>query len=228
MSVQLLFENEAWCAVFKPASTLSVPSRQGADDTRTCVGTELQTQLGTRIWPVHRLDFEVSGILLFAKTADAHRDANTAFEKGLIQKTYRALSASLPKDPDPRLHAGEPRLSPPLQEGEESLWSARLVSGKRRSFAASHGKESLTRASWQTRSSDTRLWTLKPLTGRSHQLRVHMALAGFPIHGDSLYGSMSEYLVEGIALQAVKLDFSQLSEKERRGLPLSLELEVSL
>ncbi len=228
MNVAVVFENEAWCAVLKPANTLSVPSRQGEDDARTCVGTNLQTQLGQRIWPVHRLDFEVSGLLIFAKTADAHRNANTAFEKGLIQKTYHAVSAREACDPDPRLYQDQARLVAPSLENVESPWSTRLVSGKRRSFAAPHGKESLTRASWKIHSASSRLWTLHPLTGRSHQLRLHMALAGFPIHGDTLYGSQASHSGEGIALQAVKLDFSKLSENERRGLPTFLEIQLSL
>jgi tRNA pseudouridine32 synthase / 23S rRNA pseudouridine746 synthase len=228
MTLRVLFENPSWCAVFKPANTLSVPSRQGEDDARDCVGLRLQSQLGKRIWPVHRLDFEVSGILIFALNADAHRDANAAFEKGLIQKTYNALSASESRDPDPRLHQDQARLVAPAHETAESMWSTLLVSGKRRSFAGSHGKESVTRASWQNHSRGTRLWTLHPLTGRSHQLRLHMALAGYPIHGDTLYGSEVPYTRDGIALQAVKLDFSKLSESVRRGLPLSLEIPLSL
>jgi tRNA pseudouridine32 synthase/23S rRNA pseudouridine746 synthase len=228
MNVQVVFENESWCAVLKPAGTLSVPSRQGESDARECVGTRLQSQLGQQIWPVHRLDFEVSGLLIFAKSADAHRDANAAFEKGLIQKTYHALSAREACDPDPRLYQDQARLVAPAQENLEALWSTKLVSGKRRSFAASHGKDSLTRASWKNYSGSSRLWTLHPLTGRSHQLRLHMALAGFPIHGDTLYGSQASHSGEGIALQAVKLDFSKLSENDRRGLPSFLEIQLSL
>jgi tRNA pseudouridine32 synthase/23S rRNA pseudouridine746 synthase len=221
MRYEIVFENDAWCAVVKPALTLSVPSREGADDGRPCVGLRLEKQLGARLWPVHRLDFEVSGLLLFAKTADAHRVGNDAFETSKVRKTYEALSSDEPVEPDARLHAGFETLTAP-KEGEELLWSAPIVRGKRRSFVAVHGKEARTLASWSA-VPDGRFWTLQPLTGRSHQLRVHMALAGFPIRGDALYASRDTF-PEGIALRARRLDFSGVDEKKRLGLPENLEI----
>ena len=199
---------------------LSVPSRDGKNDARDCAGWLLEKQLGLRLWPVHRLDFEVSGLLLFAKDADAHRVANEAFEYGRIQKTYQALTTSHARAPDPRLHEGYDTLNVGA-ENETVLWSAPIVRGKRRSFVAAHGKESLTRARW-THHEQGRLWFLEPLTGRSHQLRVHLALAGFPIIGDALYGS-TESVGDGIALHAWRLDFSAIPDVKRFGLPTSIE-----
>ncbi len=219
---RIVFENASWCLVDKPAGVLSVPSRTGEDDVRLCLGTELQTELGARLWPTHRLDFEVSGLLLFAKTSDAHRDANGWFERELIRKAYVALSASTTQTPDPRLHAGFAVLTPP-PEGETRLWSAPIVRGKRRSFVAAHGKEARTRASW-TKHAEGRIWQLEPLTGRSHQLRVHMALAGFPILGDVLYGATPTSATPGIALRSWRVELSDVPEKQRRGLAAVLEI----
>jgi len=223
LNLEIVFQNEAWCAAIKPAGMLSVPSRLGNEDARPCFGIRLEEQLGTRLWPVHRLDIEVAGLLLFAKDATAHREANTWFEKGLVRKRYAALSSALRKEPDPRLHPGHALLLDP-KENLEASWSAPLVSGKRRSFVAAHGKESLTKACWQRHEhhKDKRLWRLEPLTGRSHQLRVHMALAGFPIAGDVLYGSELNFEGDGIALQACELRLSAISNTSRRGLPESL------
>jgi len=166
----------------------------------------------------------VSGLLLFAKNADAHRDANAWFENGTVQKTYQALSAHDLVAPDPRLHTTYDLFEVPAEKSW-ALWSAPLVSGKRRSFVASHGKDSQTRARWETHPLG-RLWHLEPLTGRSHQLRVHMAMAGFPIRGDALYGSQEPFS-DGIALRAVQLNFSKIPEGSRHGLPQVLKKFIS-
>ncbi|MEO5668537.1 MAG: RNA pseudouridine synthase [Bdellovibrionota bacterium] len=221
MALEIVFENEFWCAAIKPTGMLSVPSRIGEDDERSCFGPALQKQIGARLWPVHRLDFEVSGILIFAKNAEAHRDANMWFETGLIQKTYSALSSNERIVPDPRLHPNFLGLKDPAENSVES-WSAPLVRGKRRSFVAPHGKESFTLASWK-KSISGREWKLEPLTGRSHQLRVHMALAGFPIAGDVLYGATMPFS-DGIALRAWKLSFAKIADAQRRGLPTELKI----
>ena len=223
MGFEIAFENVAWCAALKPSGMLSVPSRIGAADERECFGPQLESQVGARLWPIHRLDFEVSGLLLFAKNADAHRDANNWFENGLVEKTYRARTGGRSQLPDSRLHVGFDRLHDP-ESPCDVLWSAPLFRGKRRSFVTAYGKESRTRASWIPQG-DARLWTLNPLTGRSHQLRVHLALAGFPIDGDELYGSTRTF-ESGIALRAFKLSFEKLSEASRRGLPTAIEADA--
>ena len=191
--VQILFENQNFVFVDKPAEVLSTPSRD-AHDPRPCLGRELQNQLGMQIYPVHRLDFEVSGLVLFAKTATAHRLAQSWFEHARVQKIYQAISASLP--------------------GEFPVdwvdWRSKLVRGKRRSFPAPHGKDSWTRA--RVVDPARRLWELQPVTGRPHQLRVEMHLHGHPIEGDVLYGAPPRAQA-GIALRAVSLDFSRIAER---------------
>jgi tRNA pseudouridine32 synthase/23S rRNA pseudouridine746 synthase len=193
----LLFENENFLAVDKPHAVLTTPARDKADP-RPCLGLALQKQLGQQIYPVHRLDFEVAGLVLFAKNPAAHRLAQAWFEHTQIIKLYEAFSDRLP---------------PALPEWEE--WHAKLVRGKKRSFEAPHGKPSTTRARVVERGGRT-LWELQPVTGRPHQLRVQMAQNGFPIRGDKLYGA-PETPHKGIALKAVHLDFSKVGE--RMGLP---------
>ncbi|MBS1983183.1 MAG: RNA pseudouridine synthase, partial [Bdellovibrionales bacterium] len=72
--MKIVFENPHFLAADKAPGWLSVPSRLGADDARPCVGRELEKTHG-RVWPVHRLDLEVSGLILFARNAEAHRAA---------------------------------------------------------------------------------------------------------------------------------------------------------
>jgi len=195
----ILFENEHLIAVDKPVCVLTTPARDKSDP-RICLGRDLQDQLKIQIYPVHRLDFEVSGVVLFAKTADAHRIAQKWFENADVKKTYNAIAEK----------AG----------GSEDWaeWRSRLVRGKRRSFEAAHGSPALTRA--RLIDPKLRLWELQPVTGRPHQLRVEMAKRISPIAGDELYGAQPA-AQKGIALRAVSLDFSAITD--RLSLPERIE-----
>ncbi|MBX3021771.1 MAG: RNA pseudouridine synthase [Bdellovibrionales bacterium] len=203
--VHIVFDNENLVAVDKSACWLTTPARE-RDDPRPCLGRDLQALLKQQIYPVHRLDFEVSGLVLFAKTPSAHRSAQKWFEQQMVDKTYQAVCERT---------GGT---------SEWSEWRSHLVRGKRRSFEAPHGSLSITRA----RLADPvrRLWELMPVTGRPHQLRVEMARHPGPIEGDVLYGATVEATdsARGIALRAVALDFSRI--EERLGLPQRLEVSA--
>ncbi len=203
--IQRLFENEAIVAVDKPCAWLTTPARE-ATDPRPVLGRELEKELGLRLWPVHRLDFEVSGLVLFAKNADAHRASQGWFESGLVVKTYSAWSATTVAG----AAAGA---------GEWLEWRSVLVRGKRRTFEAAHGKDSLTRAR-VVRVGQICEWELQPMTGRPHQLRFEMAKHRAPILGDTLYGGHAWRGESEIALRAVLLDFSRI--ENRLGLPETL------
>jgi tRNA pseudouridine32 synthase/23S rRNA pseudouridine746 synthase len=202
MGVKVIFKNENWVLVDKPPEWLTVPGRTGDADPRPCLGKLLEKEVGRRLYPVHRLDFEVSGLVLFALTADAHRRANGWFERHIVRKIYHAYSRG------------------PVEDGfrQRQTWNSRLVRGKKRSFEAPHGLPSITEAvCLEPESAERALWELQPRTGRSHQLRVEMARHGYPIIGDTLYGGV-KWDKPGIALRAVKLDFSLIQADQRLGL----------
>lgn len=204
MNYKTIFENEHLVIVDKPALVLTVPSRIGDDDARPCLGTELQKSLGIQIYPVHRLDYEVSGLVLFAKSADCHRACNAWFENKIVQKTYEALSEGIPDG---------------LSIGEEKLWKCTLLRGKKRAYESPHGKPSLTRACYLGMQESFLKWELQPVTGRSHQLRFDLFRHGFSIVGDELYGAKSRWEQSGIALRSVKIDFSDTKNFTQFGLP---------
>jgi tRNA pseudouridine32 synthase/23S rRNA pseudouridine746 synthase len=213
MHIPLVLKNSHFVVVNKPAGTLSVPSRMGKADPRPVAGMLLQEQIGQRLFPIHRLDEEVSGILMFALTETAHKVANRWFELHEIVKTYEATSLT-PKDEI---------ISP---SAEAILWECQLMRGKKRAYEAKYGKKSLTKAKLIICQNDTSIWHLQPLTGRSHQLRYEMAKHGFPIDGDTLYGSNRPGPTSGgICLRAVKLDFTQASGYKDFELPASISLE---
>lgn len=188
----------------KPAGWLTTPARHDSDE-RKCLGVELQKHLKRQIYPVHRLDFEVSGVVLWALNADAHRTAQAWFETSKIKKIYQAIS-----------NKGE---FPFTVEWRE--WHSKIAKGKRRAFEAPHGKPSITRARILDEQNGFWKWELMPVTGRPHQLRFEMAKHGVPILGDKLYNPKDDYPypAQAIALRAVELDFEEIPENEKMGLP---------
>lgn len=202
----VVFDNVHFVVANKAAGWLSVPSRQGAEDARPCLGTHLQEQLKQRLWPVHRLDQEVSGLVLFAKDAPAHKAANLWFENHTVQKIYEALTEG----------------QPPNEAHQH--WESNLLRGKRRAYESPAGKPSVTDARYEGMQEHHLGWRLKPRTGRPHQLRVHLSANGFPIVGDALYGSTRSYEPHAIALRAVMLDFSSCSDAASLGLPPMLRV----
>lgn len=166
-----LYQDDTLLAVDKPAGLLSVPGRGEAH--RDCVAARVQAVLSDAL-VVHRLDQATSGVMLFGRGASAQRALSIAFAERRVAKRYEAVvHGEVPDD-----------------EGEIDLplltdWPNR----PRQKVDHERGKASLTR--WRVLSRDpttntTRL-QLEPVTGRSHQLRVHLAAIGHAIVGDTLY-----------------------------------------
>jgi tRNA pseudouridine32 synthase/23S rRNA pseudouridine746 synthase len=168
--------NPAWlhadaaCVVaIKPAGLLSVPGRSIAD----CHWARLQCAFADlRI--VHRLDMATSGLIVYARGAEPQRRLSRAFAERAVSKAYVAVVDGLVAD-----EAGEIDL--PLQAD----WPNRPLQKVDRA----HGRPALTRYRVLLRSPEERTTrvALEPVTGRSHQLRVHLAALGHPILGDALY-----------------------------------------
>ena len=212
-NLEILFRNEHFVVVDKPPGWLSVSSRMGERDPRPCVGRVLETQLDARVWPVHRLDEEVTGLLVFALTPPAHSAANSWFENSHVGKTYEAWSDVGSTAP------------PPVNVRQ--LWKAVLLRGKRRAYESPHGKPARTDATFLGRIELAGLpmlaWELVPETGRAHQLRWELARQGFPIVGDVLYGARTPFLPDAIALRCVKLDFARAMRSREFSLPPTLD-----
>lgn len=206
----VVFRDENFIAVDKPAGWLSVPSRFEKEDSRSVLGREVEKLCRSSIFPIHRLDLEVSGLVLFALNANAHRRGSKWFEGREISKIYQGVSGS-------RDFAHWPvdlrRADRPIPVGEEQEWRCKILRGKRRSYEHVKGDDAVTKAILLSESKGEIRWQLSPLTGRSHQLRFEMSRHGFPLKGDSLYGSPETWPGAGIALRAVRLDFSKISDR---------------
>ncbi len=207
--VTVVFENAFFLIVDKPAGWLTIPGRTGEADERPCLIKHLNESRGIKLFCVHRLDSEVSGLVIFAKEADAHRNASAWFENRQVRKTYECFS--------------EKEVGSAFSAKTLLTWKSRLLKGKKRAYEKPFGKDCVTNAEFLAdKKIDGTLrghWRLTPVTGRSHQLRFEMAKHGLPIWGDILYGSTSAFAEKAIALRAVELDFSQAVRKEAFDLP---------
>lgn len=170
--LEYLFVDEALLVVDKPAGLLAVPGR--GEDKQDCLSARVQ-----RVYPdalvVHRLDMATSGLMVFARGAEMQRILSRMFRDREVTKRYVAIVAGELASP-----TGEVNL--PIAAD----WPNRPL----HKIDHESGKPSLTRytlLSFDAATHTSRL-DLKPVTGRTHQLRVHMAAIGHPILGDVLYG----------------------------------------
>lgn len=170
---QLLYQDEDLVVVNKPTRLLTVPGRHPAN--RDCLVSRVQSEFpGAQV--VHRLDYDTSGIVLLPLHKQALSELSKQFQARTIGKQYQALVAgeiSAEGDIDLPIAADEARR--PLYK-----------------ICAEHGKASLThyqRLSFMQDNQVSRV-LLEPLTGRSHQLRLHLASLGHPILGDEFYAPL--------------------------------------
>lgn len=191
---------DSWLVVVdKPSGMPSVPARTAADP--PSVIERLTGQLG-ELEAVHRLDRDTSGLLVLARHREARVRLGRFFETGRVVKRYLAICHGWTDESSGDIHlplAVDPD-RPPRQRVDPI-----------------HGRRSLTR--WRVLArSDTHarqsLLELEPVTGRSHQLRVHLAWVGLPIEGDRLYGPPEPPTWPRLALHAARLTLPHPEHEE--------------
>jgi tRNA pseudouridine32 synthase/23S rRNA pseudouridine746 synthase len=175
LSEQAVYADEQLLVLDKPAGLLCVPGR-GADK-QDCLAARVQA-VYTDALVVHRLDMATSGLWLMARGAQVQRILSDAFAKRQVSKRYVAVVAG--------------RLEACSQTGDWALIDLPIAAdwpNRPLRIIDSHGKPSQTR--WRVSAydpqADTTRVELEPITGRSHQLRVHLQALGHPILGDTLY-----------------------------------------
>jgi len=170
-TVPILFEDASVLVVDKPTGLSSIPERDLAVPSAQKV---LENARGERLFVVHRLDKEVSGLLVFARNAEAHRALSMAFEQRAVHKTYLALA-----------HGRIER------DGVIDKPIAQFGSG-RMGVHEKKGKTSRTEYSIVERYAAHTLLHAHPVTGRRHQLRVHFYAIGHALCGDPRYGDAKQ------------------------------------
>lgn len=170
--------DEHFLVLNKPSGLLSVPGR--GPDKQDCLSKRIQA-----VYPetliVHRLDQDTSGLLLMARSLEAQRRLSRLFETRQVHKRYLAVVV------------GQPQQSPLAGAADAEGWytidGPILLDWERRPIHIIHPDGKPSRSRWRVMQAgaDSTLIELEPVTGRTHQLRVHMQSIGHPMLGDSLY-----------------------------------------
>lgn len=170
----VLHEEAQLVAVAKPAGLAVIPERDG--DPAASLRHRLEAARGEPLWVVHRIDKDTSGVVVFARSAAAHRWMNDAFEQRRVEKRYLAFAAGdLP---------GARVVDVALVEARRG--KARPAGPEERGKASRTELEA--RARWRRGEDVVTLVEARPLTGRHHQIRVHLRSLEAPILFDPAYG----------------------------------------
>ena len=189
--IEIVAVDDAFVIVDKLSGLLSIPGR--GPDKQDCLSARVQAEFDDAL-VVHRLDMETSGLMVFARGIDAQRAISRAFEQRTVSKYYEAITYGLIADDAATINL------PLICD-----WPNR----PRQIVDHTIGKPATTHFTVLARdvlTQRTRVG-LTPVTGRSHQLRVHLASLGHPIVGDSLYAPAPPVAGERLMLHAARLGF---------------------
>jgi 23S rRNA pseudouridine955/2504/2580 synthase/23S rRNA pseudouridine1911/1915/1917 synthase len=188
----IIFQNEDFVAINKPSGLLTIPDREGKD---VSLKTVLKINFG-EIFTVHRLDRDTSGIVVFALNEAMHKHLSQQFEGRETDKIYYGLVLGKPAEQAGVIN--EPIAEHPTKKGMMTVWRK----GKE-SITEFNVLESYRLYSWMQ---------FKILTGRTHQIRVHMKHLGHPIVCDPLYGDGKPVFISQIKTK-FKLSQDELEER---------------
>ncbi|GMV26107.1 MAG: hypothetical protein AMXMBFR58_21380 [Phycisphaerae bacterium] len=235
-SLPIIHASDRFVVIDKPSMMLSVPGR--GEHKQDCVAARVRTKFPTATGPltVHRLDYETSGLMVFALDEEAHRLLSRQFEQRKVRKAYVAILEG-------RLEQDEGEVSLPLRadidqwprpvhivdhvHGREAITRWRVLAREtlRRdkfpfdpiavpAMSGAPGVQFPPEASWPADEVEVTRVRFEPLTGRSHQLRVHSASGlSAPIIGDPLYGGLP---ASRLMLHASELEFQPPGDSASR------------
>ncbi|GAB1370363.1 RluA family pseudouridine synthase [Candidatus Kapaibacterium sp.] len=177
--IEIVYEDDRIVAINKPAGFLTLPDRY--DRTSPSLIRVLES-VYDKIFVVHRIDKETSGLILFAKDEDAHRFLNQQFMEHANKKIYHAVvRGSFSKE---YLEVDIPILSNPT--------------GKAKMIPSARGKYALTLIKPLEKYRLASLLECQIVTGRQHQIRVHCSTIGFPLLVDNIYSGVEEFYLSSI------------------------------
>jgi len=226
--LDIILENENLVAINKASGMLTIPDREGKE---TSLKQLLKAKYG-EIFTVHRLDRDTSGVVVFAKNEATHKELSQQFEHRETRKIYYGLVLGTPSEESGEIN--EPIAEHPTKRGLMTVYRK--------------GKESITRYEVLEKFRLFSWLQFQILTGRTHQIRVHMKHLGHPIVCDPLYGDgkpvlLSQFknkfklsradeeerpLLNRLALHSALLEFNLNGEKLSLEAPLPKDLRAAL
>jgi len=190
-NIEILFEDDDLLVVNKPAGITVIPERFNTEN--KSIQAQLETHHG-KLFVVHRLDRDTSGVLCFAKNEAAHKNISQQFENRQTQKFYKAFVKG-------RMEGQFGEIDSPILENPSKLGTMKIHP---------KGKESLTLFEVEEQFKHAALLLVEIKTGRTHQIRVHFASAEHPLLVDPVYAKTANFL-----LSAIKKKYKQTDEEER-------------
>ena len=208
--IPILYEDRSVIAIDKPPGWMLVP-HSWQDTTRNLQAAIVSAIAEGHFWArsrnlkflryIHRLDADTSGVLLFGKSEGAVDSLGDLFESRRMEKVYLVVVNGTPREPE---WTANYSIAPDARQ------IGRVVVNE------SEGKEAETRFKVLQPGPKTSLLEARPLTGRTHQIRIHLATDGYPVVGDPLYGAVSKPVrpagriaeLPSLGLRAVSLSYS--------------------
>lgn len=188
--VEVIFDDDDLVIVNKPTNFLSIPDRY--DETKPSALAFLNQQYG-KVFTVHRLDRETSGIIVFAKNELAHKKISQQFQERIVKKLYYVLVDGIPN---------------PLK-GHINMSIAPHPAKPGKMMVSNKGKESITYYNVVEQFQRFSLIEADIKTGRTHQIRVHFEAIGHPLAIDKLYGSRDAFFLSEIKKKRFRLGKGQ-------------------
>lgn len=187
----VLFEDADVLVVNKPSGITVIPDRIHTD--RETVQSLLEKQYG-KLFVVHRIDRGTSGVLCFARNETAHKKLSLQFQNHEVRKFYKAIVKG-------RMAENEGKIEAPIAENNSHAGT--MLVHKR-------GKDALTFYTVEEEFKSVSLLNIEIKTGRTHQIRVHMAHIGHPLLVDDVYGNSPAFF-----FSSIKRNYKHTSEEER-------------
>ncbi|MCS7227922.1 MAG: RNA pseudouridine synthase, partial [Endomicrobia bacterium] len=181
-SIEIIYEDKDYLLVNKQAGVLTIPDRY--NPFLPNLQQQLEIKYG-KIFIVHRLDKETSGVIIFAKNELAHKKLVEQFFHHKVDKTYLAVTYGV-------IPVEGGKIELPIGENKNEPQKVKI------DFEC--GKRSITEYKVLERFKNYTLIEASPITGRRHQIRIHLATIGYPLVADSLYSGKNKFFLSEIKI----------------------------